>query len=98
MRWSNRSHKNFGTMDPKRTCQAARKRLFPDQGRLRRRTSVAPQSQGWAQVQNRVSEVSSYFRLTSIVTIGSAEFTLYSLLERDQQGQTHVLMRSYSPD
>jgi hypothetical protein len=32
------------------------------------------------------------------VTIGSAEFTLYSLLERDQQGQTHVLMRSYSPD
>jgi hypothetical protein len=57
-----------------------------------------PQSQDWTQTAPLVSEVSSYFRLTSIVTIGSAEFTLYSLLERDQQGQTHVLMRSYSPD
>jgi hypothetical protein len=57
-----------------------------------------PASQDWGQVQQRVSEVSSYFRVTSIVTIGSAEFTLYSLLERDQQGQSHVLMRSFSPD
>ncbi len=52
----------------------------------------------WAKVQDRVKQTSNYFRFTSIVTIGSAEFTLYSLLERDQQGQSHVLMRSFSPD
>jgi hypothetical protein len=45
-----------------------------------------------------VSESSQYFRPTSIVTIGSAEFALYSLLERDPNKQIHVLMRSFTPD
>ncbi len=49
-------------------------------------------------IQNRVSQASNYFRLTSIVTIGSAEFTLYSLLQRDGQNQIHVVTRSFSPD
>jgi len=55
-------------------------------------------SQDWTKVSARVSETSNYFRLTSIVTIGSAEFALYSLLERDPQNQIHVLMRSFTPD
>jgi general secretion pathway protein K len=53
----------------------------------------------WTQkVQPRVKETSDYFRLTSIVTIGSAEFTLYSLLWREPSGQVRVMMRSFSPD
>ena len=53
----------------------------------------------WTQkVEPRVSETSDYFRLTSIVTIGSAEFTLYSLLWREPSGQVRVMMRSFSPD
>ncbi len=55
--------------------------------------------QDWQQkVDGRVSETSNYFRLTSIVTIGSAEFALYSLLYRDTTNQIHVLMRSFTPD
>ena len=35
----------------------------------------------------KFSETSSYFRLTSFITIGSAEFNLYSLLYMDSGGQ-----------
>ena len=41
---------------------------------------------------------SSYFRLTSFVTIGAAEFNLYSLLYQDGQGSVRPLLRSYTPD
>jgi general secretion pathway protein K len=41
---------------------------------------------------------SSYFRLTSFVTIGSAEFNLYSLLYQDSTGAVRPLLRSYTPD
>jgi general secretion pathway protein K len=55
--------------------------------------------QDWTQkVEPRVKESSDYFRLTSIVTIGSAEFTLYSLLWREPSGQVRVMMRSFSPE
>ncbi len=91
------SHQNYGRMDPKELAKEREAGCFPKKDIYAQEFGGAA-SQNWIQVQNRVSEVSSYFRLTSIVTIGSAEFTLYSLLERDPQGQTHVLMRSYSPD
>jgi|HubBroStandDraft_5_1064220.scaffolds.fasta_scaffold22490_4 general secretion pathway protein K len=41
---------------------------------------------------------SSYFRLTSFVTIGATEFNLYSLLFQDAQGNVRPLLRSYTPD
>jgi general secretion pathway protein K len=41
---------------------------------------------------------SHYFRLSSLVTIGTAEFNLYSLLFQDQNGAIHTVLRSYSPD
>jgi len=41
---------------------------------------------------------SSYFRLTSFVTIGSTEFNLYSLLYQDATGSVRPLLRSYTPD
>jgi general secretion pathway protein K len=40
-----------------------------------------------------------YFRLSSLVTIGTAEFNLYSLLLMDSQGYfIHPIQRSFSPD
>jgi general secretion pathway protein K len=47
-----------------------------------------------------LTESSSYFRLTSIISIGTTRFTLYSLLHRDanRAGRVRVVMRSYSPD
>jgi general secretion pathway protein K len=44
------------------------------------------------------AETSTYFRLSSLVTIGSAEFNLYSLLYLDSQYFVHPIQRSFSPD
>jgi general secretion pathway protein K len=41
---------------------------------------------------------SSYFKLTSFVTIGTTEFNLYSLLYQDATGNVRPLLRSYTPD
>jgi general secretion pathway protein K len=47
----------------------------------------------------RFKTSSSYFRLSSLVTIGSSEFNLYSLLYLDGQGYfVHPIQRSFSPD
>ncbi len=53
-----------------------------------------------AQVHPKIAQVSSYFRLTSFITIGSAEFNLYSLLYQDQNGGGAVrpILRSFTPD
>jgi general secretion pathway protein K len=48
--------------------------------------------------QDRFTTTSSYFRLSSLVTIGTAEFNLYSLLLMDQQYFVHTIQRSFSPD
>lgn len=44
-----------------------------------------------------VGHTSNYFRLTSIVTLGSTQFTVYTLLYQDQTG-AHLMMRSFTPD
>ena len=43
-------------------------------------------------------EHSSYFKLTSYVTIGTTEFNLYSVLFQDGTGQVRPILRSYTPD
>jgi general secretion pathway protein K len=57
----------------------------------------------WAtlQPQTRLQETSNYFRLTSLITIGDTDFTLYSLLKRNAtsgQKTVRVLQRSFTPD
>jgi len=52
----------------------------------------------WAAVQSKFSQTSAYFRLTSFITIGSAEFNLYSLLYRDATGAVRPIQRSFTPD
>jgi len=47
---------------------------------------------------SRFVQTSSFFRLSSLVTIGSAEFNLYSLLFLDNQYFVHPIQRSFSPD
>jgi general secretion pathway protein K len=41
---------------------------------------------------------SPYFRLASFITIGSTQFTLYSLLYRDNTGAVRPIQRSFTPD
>jgi general secretion pathway protein K len=52
----------------------------------------------WAAVQGKFGQTSVYFRLTSFITIGGAEFNLYSLLYRDATGAVRPIQRSFTPD
>ena len=48
--------------------------------------------------QTYFSQNSAYFRLTSFITMGSAQFNLYSLLYRDATGAVRPIQRSFSAD
>jgi general secretion pathway protein K len=50
-------------------------------------------------VQSKIGTTSQYFRLTSLITIGTTEFNLYSLLLVDTNGYfVHPIQRSFTPD
>ena len=59
---------------------------------------AAADSATWSRISTKLQMTSSYFRLTSLVTIGSTEFNLYSLLLQDPTGQVRPVLRSYTPD
>jgi general secretion pathway protein K len=46
-------------------------------------------------VATRIADTSQYFRLTTRVTLGTTEFTLYSLLYRGPGGKVTPLLRSF---
>jgi general secretion pathway protein K len=48
-----------------------------------------------AGIAGRYSDKSSYFRLTTRVTLGTNEFTLYSLLQRKDSGKVTSLLRNF---
>ncbi len=50
-----------------------------------------------AALASSFAQISSYFRLTTVVTIGTTQFTLYSLLYRNG-GTISVISRSQTPD
>lgn len=45
-----------------------------------------------------VQSTSQYFRLRTVITIGTARFSLYSLLDRDGAGQVHVVLRTFGTE
>ena len=53
---------------------------------------------GWSAASRYFRENSKYFRLTSFITIGSAEFNLYSLLYQDATGAVRPIQRSFTAD
>jgi general secretion pathway protein K len=59
---------------------------------------AAADSATWSKISTKLQMTSSYFRLTSLITIGSTEFNLYSLLLQDPTGQVRPILRSYTPD
>jgi general secretion pathway protein K len=52
----------------------------------------------WQQLSQKVQMTSSYFRLSSLIAIGSTEFNLYSLLLQDPTGQVRPILRSFTAD
>lgn len=85
---------SFG-LDPKQVAgQRAQFPCFPTIAQLT--ANLAP-----AQKQalgTQLSTTSNYFRLRTWVTIGTTRFTLYSLLEQDNGGQIHVLLRTFGTE
>jgi general secretion pathway protein K len=47
---------------------------------------------------NYFAQTSNYFRLTSFVTIGSTEFSVYSLMYQDATNSVRPIQRSFTPD
>jgi general secretion pathway protein K len=64
---------------------------FPDLATFR--SVVGPKSLG--AINDRIDSKSRYFRLTTRVTLGTTEFTLYSLLKRTDGGKVTPLLRSF---
>ena len=64
---------------------------FPDVATL---TAVLGPN-GAAQIQTQFADTSQFFRLTTRVTLGTTEFTLYSLLYRGPGGKVTPLLRSF---
>jgi general secretion pathway protein K len=58
---------------------------------------AAARPEVWKNIAGKLQMTSNYFRLTSLIAIGSSEFNLYSLLLQDQTGVRPIL-RSYTPD
>ncbi len=48
-----------------------------------------------AQIADRIADKSSYFRLTTRITLGTTQFTLYSLLQRGNGGKITPLLRTF---
>ena len=49
-------------------------------------------------MKDALSEQSSYFSATVWVTIGTTQFTLYSLLERNSGGYSRTVLRSFGTE
>jgi general secretion pathway protein K len=54
--------------------------------------------QAGAVLSGKVGTLSSYFRLRSVITIGTARFTLYSLLYLDPSGQIRPIIRTFGTE
>jgi general secretion pathway protein K len=54
--------------------------------------------QAAATLSGKVGTLSSYFRLRSVITIGTARFTLYSLLYLDPSGQIRPIIRTFGTE
>jgi general secretion pathway protein K len=67
---------------------------FPTQAAYAQSLSANAQTQ----TAGRIGTSTSYFRLRSFITIGSARFTLYSLLYRDKGGQIRPILRTFGTE
>ncbi len=84
--------KEFG-VDPEGLARQREDRCFPSAEDLR----AAFGEEAYQRVAQRVSETSSYFRVTALVSIGTTQMSLYSLLHRDTSGLRPVL-RSFGSE
>lgn len=74
---------------------------FPTQAEFQSSFSSQTSSSGTGSSNGsgvQLAQTSQYFRLRSVITIGTARFSLYSLLDRDLAGQVHVVLRTFGTE
>ena len=79
---------DFG--DPEALTRNRRDSCFPRLDDLR----VGVADEEFAALQSSLSENTNWFRITTIVSIGTSQLTLYSLLERNASGSVRAVVRS----
>jgi general secretion pathway protein K len=80
-------------LDPKQLAQQRQQNpCFPDMAGFMSGLSAAQK------VGVTVGTTSAYFRLRTWITIGTTRFTLYSLIEQDQSGQTRPIFRTFGTE
>jgi general secretion pathway protein K len=80
-----------GEYNPELLTNGRKSGCFPDLNAFR--NVVGPKELG--AINGRYGQTSQYFRLTTRVTLGTTEFTLYSLLLRGNGGKVTPLLRSF---
>ncbi|HME40106.1 MAG TPA: type II secretion system minor pseudopilin GspK [Steroidobacteraceae bacterium] len=80
-----------GEYSPQVLANGRKAGCFPDLNAFR--NVVGPKS--LAAIASRFDSKSQYFRLTTRVTLGTTQFTLYSLLSRGNGGKITPLLRSF---
>ncbi|HEY8507473.1 MAG TPA: type II secretion system minor pseudopilin GspK [Steroidobacteraceae bacterium] len=88
------NHEEYGG-DPEKLAKNREQGCFPTKTQYQ--ASFDAQPDAWQKMEPYLAETSSYFRLTSIVSIGTSEFALYSLLLREQGGVRPIL-RSFAAE
>lgn len=78
------------SVDPESLARQREERCFPTSEDLR----AAFGDDAFNRIAGRVEEQSSFFRLTALVSIGTTQMSLYSLLQRDTSGVVRPVLRS----
>ena len=78
------------SVDPEGLARQREERCFPTTDDLK----AAFGDDAFSRIATRVEEKSSFFRLTALVSIGTTQMSLYSLLQRDTSGAVRPVLRS----
>ena len=90
--------RQYSALDPKSLAEERKNGCWPTKQLYQQSFASDPAARG-SFGMNMVGQQSDYFRLTSVVSIGTAQFYLYSLLHREQNGaKAHVIQRSFTAD
>ena len=89
-------HQEYGSMDPTTLAKTRTEGCHPNQQEFD--NSFNGEQALRTQADQKVGMVSDYFRLMSIVNVGTTQFALYSLLHQEGDLRVRPIQRSFTAD
>jgi len=90
-------HREYSGLDPQTLAVDRKQSCYPLKKDFD--TSFNGDSKAQAAADVMIAETSDYFRLTSIVNIGTTQFALYSLMHEENGGtKIHTIQRTFTAD